>query len=292
MALVEPAGDHLERAERVVIFPDGFLFEVPYEALLAEDSGESADWKDLAYLGRAYSTLYAPSASVYVQLSRDSEKSKHDLDLLAFGAPDYSTLLGEGASLEPLPYAVEEVTAISDRVKEKKREVRVGVAATESALKQGLRDSSPRVVHLATHGLVDAAEPGASSVVLARDENTDDDGYFRAVEIASAPCAAGVVVMSACESARGRVTRGEGVIGLTQAFFASGADGVVASLWSVSDESTSELMKAFYARLLGKKKSAADAMKTARVELIEQERFAHPFYWSPFIVMGTDKMPW
>jgi CHAT domain-containing protein len=82
------------------------------------------------------------------------------------------------------------------------------------------------------------------------------------------------------------------VIGLSQAFFAAGAEGVVASLWSVSDESTSELMQAFYKRLLGKKKSAADAMRTARVELIEHERFAHPFYWSPFIVMGTDKMPW
>ena len=105
----------------------------------------------------------------------------------------------------------------------------------------------------------------------------------------------GLVVASACESARGRVGRGEGVVGLSRAFMAAGSRGVVASLWAVSDESTAVLMKAFYEQMLGKKKPATEALNTARLALIEDEdgAYAHPFYWSPFIVIGAgDKTPW
>jgi CHAT domain-containing protein len=90
----------------------------------------------------------------------------------------------------------------------------------------------------------------------------------------------------------GRVARGEGVVGLSRAFIAGGAGSVVASLWAVSDQSTSELMKEFYAEMMGRKRPAARAMHEARLALIERQRYSHPFYWSPFIVIGTDKSPW
>ena len=98
--------------------------------------------------------------------------------------------------------------------------------------------------------------------------------------------------MSACESARGRVSRGEGVVGLSRAFLASGCDGVVASLWAVSDESTALLMKHFYDRLMGKKKPAGEALAYARRKMLDHDQFAHPFYWAPFVVTGTDRAPW
>ena len=101
-----------------------------------------------------------------------------------------------------------------------------------------------------------------------------------------------LVVMSACESARGRVSRGEGVVGLSRAFLGAGAGSVVASLWSVSDESTAELMRVFYERMFGKKRSASRALQEARLALLERETFSHPFFWSPFIVTGTERSPW
>ena len=79
---------------------------------------------------------------------------------------------------------------------------------------------------------------------------------------------------------------------MSRAFIASGAGSVVASLWAVSDESTSELMQVFYAKMLGKKRPAGRAMRDARLALIESGKFSHPFYWSPFIVIGSDKSPW
>ena len=278
--LVAPAASQLGKAKRVLIIPDGFLFEVPFEALISGDG--AASWTETAWFGAEYATLYSPSASVYVAMRAGNEKRTYQMDLLAFGAPDYSTLGEAGAALAPLPYAEQEVAAISESVKDDKKTVRTGADATETALRADLSNgSSARVVHLATHGLVDAAEPALSSVVLARDPDSSDDGFYRARDIASSGFDAGLVVLSACETATGRVTRGEGVIGLTQAFIASGAHGVVASLWSVSDESTADLMKAFYERMLGKKKGAVEAMQYARTELLKNPERAHPFYWSP-----------
>jgi CHAT domain-containing protein len=98
--------------------------------------------------------------------------------------------------------------------------------------------------------------------------------------------------MSACESALGKVSRGEGVVGLSRAFLAAGAGSVVASLWAVSDESTAELMQVFYQQMLGKKRSASRSLNEARLALIKGEKFSHPFYWSPFIVTGTERSPW
>jgi len=83
-----------------------------------------------------------------------------------------------------------------------------------------------------------------------------------------------------------------GVVGLSRSFIGAGAGGVVASLWKVFDESTSALMKEFYDRMVGKKESAAAALVDARRVLIESKEFAHPFHWSPFVVIGTDRAPW
>jgi CHAT domain-containing protein len=82
------------------------------------------------------------------------------------------------------------------------------------------------------------------------------------------------------------------VVGLSRAFIASGAHAVVASLWAVSDESTAELMKRMYERMMGEKEPAGIALNEARLALIDGERFSHPFYWSPFVVIGGSGAPW
>ncbi len=292
--LIEPAAGRLEKAEHLVIVPDGFLHELPFEALLSGEGGDSGEsWTAQPFLARKFSTVYAPSAAIYLEL-RGAKKVKYDYDLVAYGDPDYTLLaVGEGGTeLAALPYARNEVAAISADVKDKKKTVRLGADANEAALKEQMANGSARVLHLATHGLVNPVEPSASSVVLCPDPAGVEDGYLKTLEIVSLPSGAGVVVVSACESALGRVSRGEGVVGLSRAFIASGAGSVVASLWAVSDESTSVLMQEFYAKMLGKKRPAGRAMRDARLALIESEEFSHPFYWSPFIVIGSDKSPW
>jgi CHAT domain-containing protein/Tfp pilus assembly protein PilF len=290
--LIPHSGNRMEGAEQLIIIPDGFLHELPFDAFLTADPDEDAGWSEQPYLARAYATVYAPSAAIYLRL-RGEKKPKYDLDLVAFGDPDYTLLASDGGrSLEALPYARAEVEEISRYVDAKKREVRLGADANELAFKQQASEGPARVVHFATHGLVNPAEPSASSVVLCPDPSAVEDGYLHTREILTMKSDAGVVVVSACESALGRVARGEGVIGLSRAFIAGGARGVVASLWAVSDESTSELMNVFYEKMMGEKRPAGQAMHSARLALIRSGKYSHPFYWSPFIVIGTDESPW
>lgn len=287
--LVAPAQSWLDRAADVVIVPDGALFELPFELLLTEPVAEGAAWSDLAFLARRNTVTYAPSATVFTGMDADAPGDvSYDLDLLAVANPDFTGL----DALAPLPFAEDEVKNISALVDRDRRAVLVGGEASESAYKRRMANGTPRVLHLATHGLVDPFEPTRSSVVLASDPAAGDDGYLHTLEILSTPAPVGLVVMSACESARGKVSRGEGVVGLSRAFIASGARAVVASLWAVSDESTAELMKTLYENMMGEKEPAGRALNQARLAMIEGERFAHPFYWSPFVVIGDGGAPW
>lgn len=289
-SLLAPAAARLAKAEAAIVVPDGVLFELPFEVLLTADPSKGG-WSDQPFLVRQVTTIYAPSATVYASLKSSGGDATYARDLLAVGDPDFTTLVSNGdAPLAPLPFAVEEVEAVSAKVKGDRKLVLTGRNARESTVKRELKNGAPRVVHLATHGLVDATEPERSSVVLAAGEN--EDGYFHTLEILATPTRSRLVVMSACETALGKVSRGEGVVGLSRAFLASGAGSVVASLWAVSDESTAELMKTFYDRMLGKKHPASRALNEARLALIESDKFSHPFYWSPFVVTGTERAPW
>ncbi len=288
--LVAPAGARVTKAKSAIIVPDGVVFELPFEVLLTEEPKDKG-WHEQPFLTRKLTTLYVPSASVYASLKSNSGSSDFGRDLLAVGNPDFTTIaVREEGALSPLPFASQEVAAVSSRIKDERKLVLTGKDASEGTVKRELKNGGPRVVHLATHGLVDANEPERSSVVFAADDH--DDGYFHTLEILATPLRSRLVVMSACESARGKVSRGEGVVGLSRAFLASGAGSVVASLWAVSDESTAELMKAFYDRMLGKKRPASRALNEARLALIETDKYSHPFYWSPFVVTGTERAPW
>ncbi|HXV12570.1 MAG TPA: CHAT domain-containing protein, partial [Candidatus Krumholzibacteria bacterium] len=289
-ALLAPVSARLAKAEAAVIVPDGVLFELPFEVLLTAEPSNGG-WNKQPFLARNLVTMYAPSAAVYASLKSTSGSGDYPRELLAVGNPDFSALATEqGAPLAQLPFADEEVGVLSAKIKNDRKLILTGKDAREATVKRELKNGAPRVVHLATHGLVDASEPERSSIVLSPGDG--EDGYFRTLEIIATPTRSRLVVMSACESARGKVSRGEGVVGLSRAFLASGAGSVVASLWAVSDESTAELMKAFYERMLGKKRPASRALNEARLALIETEKYSHPFYWSPFVVTGTERSPW
>jgi CHAT domain-containing protein len=289
--LVRPVAARLKDAEAVLIVPDGRLFDLPFEVLLSSDAAAGDDWRKQPYFARSHETLYAPSATVYVAMKSRPAAQSYDHDLFAVGNPDFSELaLQGGKPLAPLPFAKQEVDAISARIKDSRKTVLTGREASEANVKHEFKNGTPRVVHLATHGLVDPVEPVRSNVALTPGDH--EDGYFHTLEILATPVRCQLVVMSACESARGQISRGEGVVGLSRAFLASGAGSVVASLWAVSDESTAELMRAFYERMLGKKRSASRALNEARLALIDSEKYSHPFFWSPFVVTGTERAPW
>ena len=293
LSLIQPARIRLAKKRYLMIVPDGCLFEIPFELLLTDDPGKEDGWGELPYLARSYSTVYLPSASIYLKLRTAEKKKKFDLDIIALGDPDYSGSASRGKEeLTPLPFSRTEIEKISSYFKDKRKLVLLGDEASEAALKAAIRSQSPRFIHIAAHGLVDPAEPIASSLALAPGPDDSEDGFLHTLEILSQPLHSRLVVLSACESARGRLGRGEGVVGLSRAFIGAGAQGVVSSLWAVSDESTSHLMNEFYRIMINEKKSAREALNKARMKLMKDPDFAHPFYWSAFIVTGTERSPW
>src|SRR5213075_2169171 len=126
----------------------------------------------------------------------------------------------------------------------------LGRDSTEGAVK---RESLRRYrrLHFATHSLVDESSPSRSAVVLTLDNDPEEDGFLEVNEIADLDLDCDLVVLSACQTGRGQLLSGEGIVGLSRAFLCAGARTVVVSLWNVSDNSTSQLMKDFYSKLLG-----------------------------------------
>jgi CHAT domain-containing protein/Tfp pilus assembly protein PilF len=287
--LVAPAVDRTGDRDRLWIVPDGILFEIPFEMLLTEPAGERPDWTDARYLAREVSIGYAPSATLLLQL-RGQGAAAATANVLAVADPDYGSLApraGAEAGLPPLPETRRELDVL-ERLRSDETIGLVGDEATESAFRERLRIDRPSIVHLATHGLVDREEPALTSVALARDPDGGEDGYLYTLEIMALPLDTELVVLSACDTGRGKLERGEGTIGLTRAFLAAGARRVVSSLWPVADASTGRLMARFYEEMLRRDRPVAEALNRARAALWSERETAHPYYWAAFVLMGSD----
>jgi CHAT domain-containing protein len=159
--------------------------------------------------------------------------------------------------------------------------------ATEENLKNDGLLKKFNYIHFAVHGLIDEGNPDHSSLVLTQGKSAREDGFLQAAEIFSLDLNADLVVLSACQTGLGKLVRGEGIVGLTRAFMYAGAPSVMVSLWSVSDASTAILMGEFYRNLIRNKQSKTDALRKAQLTLLGDEKYAHPFYWAPFVLFGN-----
>ncbi len=151
--------------------------------------------------------------------------------------------------------------------------------------------SQYRILHFATHALINNAHPELSGLVLSLvdEQGREQDGFLRAHEIFNLKLPAELVVLSACQTGLGKEVKGEGIVGLTRSFMYAGAPRVVVSLWSVRDREAAELMARFYKRLLGPERmSAAAALRAAQVEMWRVQQAA-PYYWAAFALQGEWK---
>src|SRR6266545_2256065 len=162
-------------------------------------------------------------------------------------------------------------------------------ASRELAMSRQL--SEYRILHFATHGLLNGEHPELSGLVfsLIDQEGKPQDGFLRLHEIYNLQLSADLIVLSACETGLGKEIKGEGLIGLTRGFMYSGAPRVVASLWNVDDLATAELMKLFYQRMLKDGMPAGAALRAAQLELSRQKRWASPYFWAGFVLHGEWK---
>src|SRR6266498_2671439 len=162
-------------------------------------------------------------------------------------------------------------------------------ASRELAMSRQL--SEYRILHFATHGLLNGEHPELSGLVfsLIDQEGKPQDGFLRLHEIYNLQLSADLIVLSACETGLGKEIKGEGLIGLTRGFMYSGAPRVVASLWNVDDLATAELMKLFDQRMLKDGLPAGAALRAAQLELSRQKRWVSPYFWAGFVLHGEWK---
>lgn len=276
---------------RITIIPDGSLFVIPFEALLTENCRDN-NFTKFPFLIKKYQINY--NYSSYLALKRmNQQRTTPDIKWLgiapAFDAENPCTFKGE--QVRAIPETVTEVQAISDKIRSEKMssEYLLRKDASETAIKTADL-SSYNVIHIATHGTVNSEHPELSGLLLSQKEGTTDDGMLYNGEIYNLKLNADLVVMSACETGLGKISQGEGVIGLGRSLIYAGAKNIVCSLWQVSDISTSALMINFYTNLLkaSKKEQMAftDKLHNAKLKMISEEKFAHPYFWSPFIIIG------
>jgi CHAT domain-containing protein len=195
--------------------------------------------------------------------------------------------LGGAGGVSRLPFTRREALALQALAPERTRLALDFDASREAVLDPQL--ATYRYVHFATHGLIDDRNPELSGLVLSLVDRggRPQPGYLTSAEIFNLRLSADLAVLSGCRTGLGREVRGEGLVGLTRGFLYAGADRVVASLWKVDDAATAALMSGFYRQLLGGAGlRPAAALRAAQLELAREPRFAHPYFWAAFQLVG------
>jgi len=259
------------------IVPDSFLWNLPFQALMTKDN---------QFLIEAHAIYYAPSLSVLREMKRNDFPTKPTISsLIAFGNPVIGKDEQRNEELCPLPEAEAEVNSIARSFSPQGRKVLIGREAKE----QTFRTLAPTysTIHLATHGLIDNRQPLYSHLLLTKSEgDLENDGLVEAREIMSMSLHADLAVLSACETANGHISPGEGVVGMSWAFFVAGTRSMLVSQWKVNSQSTSQLMMNFYQPSRATNK--AIALQQSALRLMKDQQYRHPFYWAGFVLVGKN----
>jgi CHAT domain-containing protein/tetratricopeptide (TPR) repeat protein len=276
-----PATPALAGKRHVVIVPGGPLWEMPFQAL-RDPRGR--------YLIESMAVSFAPSLTVLRESFRARRPRNGLPTLLAMGKGDFGSKDARPAllmsELLPLPEAERQVQLLPELYGVERSAVYVGPDATEARFKA--EAPHHRIIHVATHGLLEETSPLYSSVVLSTTAGeSGEDGLVEAWEMLDLKLDADLVILSACETARGRVASGEGIVGTMWALLAAGAQATIVSQWKVATSSTTDLMTALHRRLAPAELGKADALRQATLDVLKNPRYAHPFYWAPFVLVGN-----
>ena len=304
--IVVPIQEFLDRP-LVLIAADGALQYVPFTTLstrspdgsrsLLVDDHEIVDVSSLSAVVRQRQARRGREPAKEIAVFADPVFEATDVRLAGIQgiggagaqAADVGALadLRSNIPLDRLPLTAEEAQAISTFVPANQRLIALGFEASRAAiLSADLSDY--RILHLATHGVIDTRYPDLSALVFSQFDatGTPRDGFLELHDIFGLDLNADLVVLSACETALGREVRAEGLLGLTQGFMYAGARSLVVALWPVSDRATAELMKAFYDYMLNEGMRPAEALRLAQLSIAAQRRWRDPYYWAGFTLVG------
>jgi CHAT domain-containing protein len=289
--LIDPVRKYLI-SDKILISPDNILSYLPFEILpTSPDSGERILYRELAYLMNDFDISYTYSATFMAEsIKRDYSLGNMVIAL----APSYdkpidiqSVLMYRQAvmgKLNDLPYARQEAEYVSDITGGKlflNDEARESVYKAES----GKYD----IIHLAMHTILNDKDPMHSTLIFSRENDTIEDGYLKTYEVYGIPLKAKMVVLSSCNTGRGLLYSGEGILSLARGFIYSGSQSVVMSMWEIEDRSGTEIVKMFYNNLK-KGNSKSIALRKARIAYLKNadQLRSHPYFWSALVVYGNN----
>lgn len=261
--LIKPVED-LIKGKRLVIVPHGCLHSIPFEAL-QDNTGR--------YLIKDHVITYAPSLNV-LKLARDKERSKP------------TRLVAYSDSLSDLRFARAEVDVIKGEFSQSL--VMTGDEVTREAVSRTMGEGD--VIHFACHGIFDSADPLQSGLVMYTPNAPSINDVsrfemFNVMDIMGMKVEPSLVFLSACDSGRAEISGGDEIIGLTRGFFVAGSPSVINTLWSIADNSTSQLVQRFYKNMFEKRMNKASALQDAKLHIM-RNGFKEPFYWAPFVLQG------
>lgn len=307
--LLEPIASGLGN-KRLLIVADGALNYIPFASLQLLTSENP--------LIVTNEIVYMPSASALAALRNDGNGRKPASKTVAVLADPVFDVGDTRVNLSPksnpivssnlksaqrdtgfnnslplprLPGTRREAATILELVSESERKRAVDFEASRATI-MNQEMSQFRIIHFATHGLLNSQNPQFSGIVLSLvdEKGQSQDGFLRLHEIYNLRLPADLIVLSACQTALGKEIKGEGLVGLTRGFMYAGSQRVVASLWAVDDRGTSELMKNFYQNMLGEKKlRPAAALREAQITLLKSKNFSSPYFWAAFTLQGEWK---
>jgi CHAT domain-containing protein len=241
-------------------------------AVLADPVFRSDDARVKNTLGARNATNGGATARIGPSSNQPAERSARDSGLNGFVRLLFSrkeaeriiSLVPAKSRLEALDFAASRATATDPRL------------------------GSYRILHFATHGLLNSKHPELTGLVfsLVDQEGQPQNGFLRFHEIYNLNLNADLVVLSGCQTALGKEIKGEGLIGLTRGFMYAGAPRVVASLWRVEDRATAELMKRFYVAMLRDGMRPAAALRAAQISMLRERRWDDPRFWAAFALQG------
>jgi CHAT domain-containing protein len=286
--LLAPFDSELRGIKTLCIIPDGPLWQLPFESLVQPDGH---------FFIERMAVFYAPSITVYREMIRRDRSSRAPGAFLAFADPPVSAQHGSVSEMKlrnteytPLPDAAREVENIAALFRDQPTKVYLGADALESRAKA----ESPHyaVIHFATHGVLDDHDPMFSHLVLTTTPgDRSEDGLLETWEMMQLDLHANLAVLSACETARGSIHAGEGLIGMSWALSVAGTSSTIATQWKISSSTAADLMVDFYREWLHASPhtgfAKAEALRRARLHVLSHPAHHHPFYWSAFVLIGS-----
>jgi len=288
--LLKPAAADLQTKTNLVIAPDNILWDLPFQALISDAN---------RYVIESASISYAPSFTVLREMTkRRSSHQPASANLLALGNPRLGeetirkvSFTRRDEKLDPLPEAEQEVKTLGRLYGAARSQIYIGADAREDLVKS--EAGQAKILHFATHGVLNNASPMYSHLVLA-EGGVNEDGLLEAWELMQLDLHADLAVLSACETARGRIGAGEGMIGLSWAMFIAGVPSLVVSQWKVESASTRDLMVSFHRGLIASTATKArltktEALRQAALKVMRNPQTNHPFYWAGFVLIGDER---